>query len=271
MVAQRHSFIAPLFVPADRPDRFAKAAASGADAVIVDLEDAVAADRKEIGRQALTTAVGLPISVIVRVNAPETPWHDADIGAVRSLGFDWLILPKVEEPGTVAAVAAKIGPGCAIIALIESARGLSNARAIAAHPSTTQLAFGPADYSLDMGVAVNSESAAFALASLAVASRAEGKWGPLDGPSFDLSPELEGLERELSQGLNLGIAGKLCIHPRQVAPVRNRFRPSAEEVAWAQKILAEAGVDGPQRIDGIFVDRPIRERAAAILARHKQG
>lgn len=261
------TLVAPLFVPADRPERFAKAAASGADAVIVDLEDAVAADRKEVGREALVAALSLRVPVYVRVNAPGTPWHEADLTALRELPFDRIMVPKVEKPETIGGLETRLGAGRIFIALIESARGLANARAIAAHPRVAQLAFGPADYGADLGTVLSEEAMGFALSSLVMASRAEGLPAPLDGPSFDLSEASAGLEAELARRIPLGIGGKLCIHPRQVEWVRRRFSPSTDDLAWARGILAEGDGLGARKVNGRLVDKPVVQLAQSILAR----
>jgi citrate lyase subunit beta / citryl-CoA lyase len=258
-------FVAPIFVPADRPDRFDKAASSGADAIIIDLEDAVAPERKEAGRAALRAFRGAATPVCVRINPVGAPDHDLDLEAIA--GSDFLcIVPKAESAAEIAEIDRKLGGGRSFIALIESARGLFAAAEIASAPGLRQMAFGPADYALDLSIRPNPDAFGYALATLAVVCRAQGLPGPLDGPCFDLREESLTLETELAAARRLGAAGKLCIHPRQVARVKNAFAPTDEELEEARKILEEGAGVGAASIDGRFLDRPIVERARRMLA-----
>lgn len=251
---------APLFVPANRPERFAKAAASGADAVILDLEDAVAADAKDAARAALEVAfTGLP--VIVRINAHGTPWHDADMAAVSALRPAAVILPKAEDGAVVAAVVAALG-GVPVIALVETARGLANARAIAA-AGVARLAFGSVDFCADLGCAHLREVLLPARSELVLASRLAGIAAPLDGVTVQLD-DLSASHDDAAHARALGMTGKLCIHPRQVAEVTRAFAPTEQEIDWARRVLASG--DGAASVDGAMVDEPVRIRARAILA-----
>jgi citrate lyase subunit beta/citryl-CoA lyase len=250
---------APLFVPANRPDRFAKAAASGADAVILDLEDAVAAEDKDAARSALTTGfTDLPI--IVRVNAHGTPWHEADLAAVAELPLAAVMLPKAEEATMIAAVAQATGKP--IIALIESARGLANARAVAASGWVTRLAFGSIDYCADLGCAHLRDVLLPARAELVLASRLADLEPPLDGVTAQIDDATAAFD-DATHARALGFAGKLSIHPRQVPDVLRAFAPTAEEVSWAKRVLGSG--DGAVRVDGAMVDAPVRAKARAIL------
>ena len=141
---------APLFVPANRPDRFAKAAASDADAVILDLEDAVGPEAKEAARAQLQCGFTQK-PVIVRINASGTPWHDADIAAVRALPVAGVILPKSEDPTATAAVCRQLGGHAPVLALIETALGIAQARNIATLPGVQRLLFGSIDFCADVG------------------------------------------------------------------------------------------------------------------------
>lgn len=252
---------APLFVPANRPDRFAKAAASGADAVILDLEDAVPAGAKEAARAALATDF-TDLPVIVRVNALGTPWHDADVAAVSALRVTAVILPKAEEAGHVASVAATLGHQ--LVALVESARGLANARAIAAAEGVRRLAFGSVDFCADLGCAHLQDLLLPARSELVLASRLAGIDAPLDGVTVQLD-DLALVRKEAAHARDLGMTGKLCIHPRQIAQVKRAFAPGEAEADWARRVLASG--DGAVSVDGAMVDEPVRIRARAILAR----
>ncbi|RYC31090.1 CoA ester lyase [Lichenibacterium minor] len=256
----------PLFVPADRPERFAKAFAAGADAVILDLEDAVAPGRKADARAALLAArdaiaaAGCP--VLVRVNAPGTPWHEEDLAAAASLPLAALVLPKAEAASAVAA--ARRGAGAPVLALIESARGVAGAREVA--DAAERLLFGAIDLAADLGCAEERDALLFARAEIVLASRLAGRPAPLDGvtPGYrDGAP----VEDDARYAARLGFGGKLLIHPAQIAPARAGFAPSDAEVAWAKRVLAAAADGRAVAVDGAMVDAPVRLRAERIVAR----
>lgn len=251
---------APLFVPANRPERFAKAAASGADAVILDLEDAVALDAKDIARAALS--VGFTEKpVLVRINAHDTRWHAADVAAVAALRPAGVILPKSESAETAATLAA--ASGLPVLALIESAKGLANARDIAAAPGVVRLAFGSIDYCADLGCAHLREILLPVRSELVLASRLAGIAAPVDGVTDRLDDPQETYEDAL-HARAIGMTGKLCIHPKQTLNVLKAFAPTQAEIDWAHRILTSG--DGVAAVDGAMVDEPVRIRARAVLA-----
>ncbi|CCE97008.1 Uncharacterized conserved protein [Sinorhizobium fredii HH103] len=255
------NFTVPLFVPGNRPERFEKAAASGADAIIIDLEDAVAPDAKEAARVALR-ADFTDLPVLVRINGEGTPWHEDDLAAVSRLPVAAVIVPKAELGGGLAALAA--ASAVPIIALVETARGLSEARQIAALPGVSRLAFGSVDFCADLGCAHTREALLAARSELVLASRLPGLVAPLDGVTTSIDAG-EQIEADARYALELGFGGKLAIHPRQIEAIRAGFRPQASEIEWAKKVLASG--DGAAAVDGAMVDEPVRIRARAILAR----
>jgi len=258
--------LAPLFVPGDRPERFAKAAASGTDAIIIDLEDAVAPAAKAAARDNLASALPEGMAVILRINAAGTPWHDEDVACVARHPALGVMLPKAEDAGVLARLVERLGTGRTVVALVESALGVHRAVDIAATPGVTGLAFGPADYRNDIGCDDGADAMLLARSTLVLASRVGGLAAPLDGPCFDFrDPALTAAEAGHARGLGFG--GKLCIHPAQVAWVRDAFRPTADEAAWAERVLAAAGSGGVAGVDGAMVDAPVLARARAILAR----
>jgi citrate lyase subunit beta/citryl-CoA lyase len=262
------AFIAPLFVPAHRPDRFEKAANSGADAIVVDLEDAVPPNSKDQARENLRFTRGLTIPVYVRCNGEGTPWRDADLGVMAELGIKRVCAPKVESAQSIDIMASQLGHDIEVLAQIETARGVERAGDIAAHRLVGQLAFGPADFFLDLGAAPSDVLTQHVLCRLAIASRAAGKAPPLDGPSFAIDNR-EALELACRQALAAGAGGKLCIHPSQIAVVLEQVMPSPAEVAWAERVVA-ADLDGAaQVVDGRMIDAPVVERARAILRRRR--
>jgi citrate lyase subunit beta/citryl-CoA lyase len=258
------SLMSPLFVPADRPERYAKAFAAGADAVIIDLEDAVAPDRKAEARDALSAAGGMiaqaPCPVMVRINAHGQSDHELDRRLAAGLPIAAVILPKAESAAIVSGLAAATSHQ--VLALIESVRGLAAARAIA--EVSARLAFGSIDFAVDLGCAHEREALLAARSELAIASRLAGLAGPIDGVTTRVrDPDL--VLSDATYAARLGFAGKLLIHPAQIAPAREGFRPSADDIAWAERILASG--DGAVALDGAMVDAPVRARAEQIRRR----
>lgn len=255
-------FLAPLFVPGNRPDRFAKAAASGADGVIVDLEDAVAPGDKDAVRATVATSA-LPANTVVRINAQGTRWHDDDVLAVKNLGIGSVMLPKAESVEHIRKLRAALG-NLPVIALIESAEGLAAVRDIAR--VVDRLAFGYIDFSADLGCSMDKHALLQARTDIVLASRLARLPSALEGvtPSFDDAKEVEDDARYAA---SLGFGGKLCIHPKQIAPVLAGFRPAQTDIDWAMKI-ANSG-DGAASVDGMMVDAPVRLRAARILSAAK--
>jgi len=260
-----------LFVPGDRPDRYGKALAAGADAVIIDLEDAVAAEAKAGARASLLAWAhadrGAAGSVYVRINGAGTPDFVADLAAVRDAAIAGVVLSKVEEARQVASVRALI-PAARVIALIESARGIDAVDAVCAAPGVERLGFGALDYANDLGLEGDPEPGlAYAESRMAVASRVAGIAAPIAGVTTALD-DAERLQRDLARSRGLGFGAKLCIHPRQVAIVNAAFRPSAAEVDWARRVeAAVASGAGAVQVDGRMVDRPVILRARDILDR----
>ena len=252
-----------LFVPGSRPDRFEKALASGADVVVLDLEDAVVPEEKG---QALHDAVawlGGGGRAVVRVNAVGTPWHVAEVDALA--GRCPVMLPKAETPQDVASVAERVGGG--VIALVETARGIRDVDAIASTGGVARLALGTVDLAADLVVDPSSWSAlAYSRGRIVMASAAAGLPAPIDGVTTRLD-DSEVLTTETHAARDLGFGAKLCVHPRQIVLVNGLFRPSEDEIQWAQRVLAGAAAGGVVVVDGAMVDAPVLLRARSILQR----
>lgn len=259
-----------LFVPGDKPALFAKAAASGADGYIADLEDAVAPERKQDARRlALEGLASMP--GILRINAAGTPWHDDDLRAVAGApGVEGVMLPMSQDVEVVRTVVDVLG-GRPLLLLVESALGIREAGALAAVPGVTRLVFGNLDFALDAGIeprSADEDELLLARSTLTLASRAAGLPGPMDGVLGDFKND-ELLRRRTARAWDLGFRGKLCIHPRQVAVVHDAIRPSETELAWARRIVEGAGhLEGAAvQVDGEMVDRPVLLKARGLLAR----
>lgn len=255
----------PLFVPADRPERIAKAVAAGPDAVFVDLEDAVTPEGKDAARAGLAQALhslSTDLPVLLRVNAIGTPWHDADLAAAAVLPIAAIVLPKAESADDIAAIARRAS--LPVIALVESASGLANARSIAA--AASRIAFGSIDYAADLAMAHTHRSLLSARSEIVLASRLAGLPAPLDGVTTAIGDETVILE-DCAHAVELGFGGKLLIHPAQIGPARQGFLPAPAEIDWARRVIEAAAQGGAIRVDGGMVDAPVVARARQILNR----
>lgn len=256
-----------LFVPGDRPDRFEKARSSGADAVIIDLEDAVSVEKKPAAREATAAWLSPDRPVYVRVNGARTEWFEDDLREVSRPGLAGVMLPKAEEPEQVAAVTSHLGDGAAVIPTLETALGVWNALSLASAPGVERLVFGPVDFRLDTGILGEGEELLYVKTRMVLASRIAGVLPPLDGVTVALD-DTEQLAADVDRARRLGFGGKVCIHPRQVGAVNQGFLPTQDEVAWAERVVraAETSGSGAIRLGGEFIDPPVVERARAILA-----
>lgn len=277
-----------LFAPGDRPDLIASAVRSEADAIIVDLEDAVRPERRAVAREGLRSALdAAALPIVVRVNAFGSADYAADVDAALDAAVAGIMLAKFVpgEPSAgldddLDARERQFGRPAPVpvIGLIESAAGvmaLTSGAAISAR--ITQLAWGTADLHLDVALSPRSTGgiAEFAMAALVLASRAAGLLPPLDSPCLVVDREVSGpgvrlLADEVERARALGFSGKLCIHPRQLSVVNHAFSPNADELAWARAVIA--AWDDPSRAErgaitvaGQLVDEPIVRRAVQLL------
>lgn len=273
-----------LFAPGNHPRKVEKVFAAGADAVILDLEDAVAIAEKPATRHVVAAALrrGRRCLGYVRVNAMATNYCYGDLAAIVGPGLDGIVLPKVEAPWQLKAVDWLLGEleranglvagGIDLLPIVETGAGVAAAREIAASGSRVKrLAFGAGDYSLDMNLpwTRDEDEMAHARATLAVASRAGGLEPPIDTVFTDLR-DRDGFAASARRALAMGYQGKMCIHPAQVPIANEVFTPSAAEVARAQAIVAafreaEQAGSASIQLDGQFIDYPIVERARRVL------
>ncbi|SMP57830.1 HpcH/HpaI aldolase/citrate lyase family protein [Noviherbaspirillum suwonense] len=253
-----------LFVPGNRPERYAKALAAGADAVIIDLEDAVAPAEKTAARDALRAWLSPAHPVLVRINSADTAWFEDDLALAGLPGVAGVVLPKAEQAGDVARLVAQGAP--AVLPLIESALGFHNALDLARQPGVERLLFGSIDFSVDLGLTEGVEELQYFRSQLVLVSRLAGIQPPVDGVTTTLD-DAGRLADDTRRARRYGFGGKLCIHPRQVAPVNAAFAPSEAEAAWALRVLqAVENTDGAAvAVDGKMVDRPVVLQAQAII------
>lgn len=272
--------ISYLFVPGDRSERFDKALATGADRVVIDLEDAVAPARKNEARRAarifLEAKSADSRKLVLRINAVDTQWHADDVALLQAHQGVAVMLPKA-EPESLRALRAGLGPQelpaaneqRTVLALVETVAGFLQLRAVAASVGVSRLVFGSVDFHLDAGMDLDEASPQMAAVRLqfVLESRFAGLPAPVDGVCLSVD-DAKRIEYETLRARSAGFGGKLCIHPRQVASVHRAMRSSAEEGAWAKRVLDafEASGGAAVRLDGFMVDAPVAARARQILA-----
>jgi citrate lyase subunit beta / citryl-CoA lyase len=260
-----------LFVPGNRPDRFAKACAAGADAVVLDLEDSVAAADKLKARTAVAAWLTAAQPVLVRVNTSDSEWFLEDLSLGRKPGIAGVLLPKAERVEEIHFVAEHFGAEVPILPQIETAQGFRNALALATAKPVQRLLFGSIDFQLDLGMAAEEEELLYFRSQIVLDSRLAGIQPPVDGITTDIN-SMERVRADTLRARRLGFGGKMCIHPKQVPVVNEGFTPSAEEEAWARRVV-EASLEsrgGATSVDGKMVDRPLLARAEVILAMVEQ-
>jgi citrate lyase subunit beta/citryl-CoA lyase len=253
-----------LFAPGHNRKLLARVFEAGADAVMLDLEDAVPPEAKE-------TARGMVAEVLahhpawVRINAARTPLAEADLAAVAASAYG-IRIPKVESGEDVRWVAER-APGKPLICAIESARGVLAAAGIATVPGVRHLAMGGVDLARDLHAGSGNLQTLYVRSALVVASRAAGIEPPIDSvwPHLD---DVTGLREQATFARSLGFFGKSAIHPRQLPVLHEVFTPTEEEVLWARDVLTAfdaAGGAALQLSTGEFVDLPVAERARRVL------
>ncbi len=259
-----------LFVPANRPERFAKAAGSRADAVILDLEDAVAPAAKDGARAMLVASLSKErptCATYIRINGVNTSWHADDIAAAAMLGVDGVFLPKSESAADVMSVRRQLATGMQVLSIVETARGLATLDEIAA--TADRLVFGSLDLATDLGCAHQREPLAMARSRFVLAARLADTPAPIDGVTLSIKDEAV-IEADARYGASFGFGGKLLIHPAQIMPARRGFAPTGEDFAWATTVVANASDGAARAVDGTMVDAPVLARARQIVAAYQR-
>lgn len=261
-----------LFVPGHQPERWGKALASGADGVVLDLEDAVPPADKDRARSTITQGwpawdAATRARLVVRINPPGTAWGEADVAALGQCpGLGAVMLPKAESAATVARLVAL---GLAVLPLVETAEGLAQLDTLARAPGVLRLALGHIDLQADLGLACGPDEAELAPArwALVLASRRAGLPTPLDGVST-ATREAAVVTQDTQRARRHGLGGKLCIHPAQVPLVHAALAPTPQQLDWARRVLfaLEAAGGGAFQVDGQMVDAPVIALARQILA-----
>lgn len=258
-----------LFVPGNRPERFDKAAAAGADAVIIDLEDAVPPACKADARGHVAAWLAAGHQACLRINGADTAWFLDDVAALAACpGVMGIVLPKTESAAQVADVLANAHAGLMVLPIIETARGFARLDEISAASGVQRLLFGSLDFQVDLGIEDDDAALLPFRMQLVMASRVAGIGAPVDGVTTALDdPDV--LRAESERARRLGFRGKLCIHPKQIAPVHRAFAPTDAQLAWARRVLAavEASAGAAVAVDGKMVDMPVILQAREIVSR----
>ena len=267
-----------LFVPGTRPDRFIKALDSGASAVVIDLEDAVAPEDKENARTTIRSAWSGFNSeqkkrLVIRSNSPGSPFYAADLILAQELDVACLLIPKTESADEMNG-AALILPNTALLPMIETAIGLDCLKEIANANQVIRLALGNLDLQADLGMICDPQETELQTAryQIVVASRLAQIAPPVDGvtPSTD---DVARIQDDAERAKRMGFGGKLCIHPKQVNIVKTAFMPSDQEIAWAHRVIEadQNSKGGAVKLDGRMIDRPVvllAQRTIAIAGKY---
>jgi citrate lyase subunit beta / citryl-CoA lyase len=263
-----------LFVPGNRPERFLKALSSGADAVILDLEDAVAPGDKPTARRSIveswTSLLAANVPLVVRVNAADSNHWCEDLAILTKLhGLSAVMVPKADSPKTLADLHDQLG-GVPLLPLIETVGGLDGVKEVAAAPGVLRLAVGHIDFMSDAGIECDGqESELIPLRfAVAMATRLARLAPAVDGVTVQTDDEAR-LRDDTLRARRFGFGGKLCIHPRQVAVVHESLLPTEQELTWARRVIAanDAAGGAAVQLDGRMVDVPVVLQARRTLAR----
>lgn len=254
-----------LFVPGNRPERFAKALASGADLVVIDLEDAVGPADKDTARDAAITALGNP-RLGVRINGLRTKQGLADLLALATTPVPFIMIPMVEAAAEIEVARAILGPEVALLPLIETIRGLRAADAIASSPGIGGVMLGGADLAGELGVEMSWDALHAARAQIVMACAA-ARVPSIDAPWLDLD-DLEGLSAEVTRIQATGFTAKSLVHPKHVAVVHTVMRPTETQIAEAHQAEAAytAAGESAVRFNGTMLEAPVMQRYRRILA-----
>ncbi|ART80997.1 HpcH/HpaI aldolase/citrate lyase family protein [Oceanisphaera avium] len=264
-----------LFVPANRPERFDKALASGADAIIIDLEDAVPASEKDAASSALSQWLeSQPAnSVLIRINGTGSPWFSQDTSVCRSPAVAGIVVPKVDNPEALTELAHLSEKP--LLPFIESALAFSRLNELAQVPNVARLLFGKLDLAFDLGMdypppagePLDETAFLYARSQLVLCSRVHGLGAPIDAVYTALY-DAKGLTDYARQGMRLGFGGFLLIHPAQVAPANKALTPTSAQISWAKQVLAaeQREKGAVVAVSGNMVDIPVMARAKRIMA-----
>jgi citrate lyase subunit beta / citryl-CoA lyase len=253
-----------LYVPGSRPDRFPKAAESGADQMVIDLEDAVAPHQKDVARQNARTWLAAGHRCLIRINGMGTPWYESDMAMLSDFPSA-VIVPKAARSVHVTDVIGRLPSGSCAIPIIETAAGVIAAREVCGTDGVVRVIFGSMDLANELGVDhTDRATLVHARFMVVLASAAAGIASPLDGVTTWIADEKR-IELDAREAAAMGFTGKSCVHPRQVPIVRDVFTPSSEDLSWAQRIVAAEGTGSATVVNGQLIGKPVVERARKLI------
>ncbi len=267
-----------LFVPGNRPERFVKALASGADAVVLDLEDSVPLQEKAAARDAIRSQwahlKNENSAVVIRINSPESDIGINDLDELQNLpGLAGLMVPKCESAEVLHQVTDAF-PGVPILPIIESAAGYLNLREIAHAKQVSRLVVGHIDFLADTGLQCSDDQQELNSLRFEVAmcSRVAKLAPAVDGVTVSVD-DVALIRRDTERSLRFGFGAKLCIHPKQVQVVHATLAPTADQIEWSSRVVAamEASKGAAVQLDGKMIDLPVVLQAQRILARRRQS
>jgi citrate lyase subunit beta/citryl-CoA lyase len=256
-----------LFVPGNRPERFEKARASGADAVIFDLEDAVQPQEKQAARETVREHMDAARPAFVRINAADTEWFANDAAAIANHpGVTGIVLPKAETREQIETVLAHAHSSLTILPIVETARGFANLTLLCAAPQVRRIVFGTLDFQIDLNIEGDGKELDMFRSQIVLASRLAGLTTPVDGVSTVLDDPVV-IESEARRGRRFGFGAKLCIHPLQIDAVHRAYAWTDAELAWAERVLqaVEASSGAAVAVDGKMVDMPVILKARRMV------
>jgi (S)-citramalyl-CoA lyase len=259
-----------LFVPGSRPERFEKALASGADLVVIDLEDAVGPADKESAREAAIAALGDP-RIGIRINGLRTKQGLVDLLALAAANVPYIMMPMVEAAAEIEIAHAILGSGVGLLPLIETVKGVGAAHAVAASPGICGVMLGGADFAGELGVTM-SWDALYAARSAIVMACAAARVPSVDVPWLDLD-DLDGLAADVARVKAMGFTAKSAVHPKHIAVVHQVMRPTATEIAEAYEAEAAYAAAGQSavRFNGKMLEAPVMARYRRILAQGEKN
>ncbi len=261
--------ITPLFVPGTRSDRFEQALQSGADTIIIDLEDSVSDSQKEAARKNLLAFNKKSSNIFVRVNDLDSPHVKEDLACIEKCGEVGIMLSKSEDAGAMTNWLALHSIERKILCLIETVKGLATISELLRHKNVIGCAFGHFDFSIDLGCTTDLLVLAPYRAELVLKSKLHGKAAPLDCVTADISA-IDQLKLDCEDAKKRGFGGKLLIHPSQVKPAQSIFLPSREEYEKAKKLLEVAASQAILQHEGRMIDKPIVKKAEKLIDEYER-
>ena len=261
--------ITPLFVPGIRFDRFEQALQSGADTIIIDLEDSVSETQKDVARNNLVKFSRKNTNIFVRVNDLDSPHVKDDLDCIEQCGDVGLMLSKSEDPSAITQWLSLHKTNRHILCLIETVRGLAAISELMRHKNVMGCAFGHFDFSTDLGCEADLSVLAPYRAELVLQSKLHGKAAPLDCVTADIS-DIDQLRLDCNDAKKRGFGGKMLIHPSQVKTAQSVFLPSKEEYDNAKKLVEASAEQAVLQHEGKMIDKPILKKAKQLIENYER-